>query len=86
MSGIVVAKTHPGNATCVACLDEKTFKLIRPTPSQGGPFWTDPGVASLAVGCRVHWQATGCLSRALNPFFLRERLFRFCRLDWFIQK
>ena len=47
MFGIIVAKTHPGNATCVACLDEKTLKLTRPTPIQGSsPFWTDTQVAS----------------------------------------
>ena len=60
MVGVIVAKTHPGNATCVACLDEKTLKLIRPTPSQcSSPFWTDAQVASLQVGCRVHFEPTG---------------------------
>lgn len=66
MLGVVVAKTHPGTATCVACLDEKTFQLIRPIPSQGSsPFWTGPDVASFQVGGRVHFQPTGHLSERL---------------------
>ena len=79
MFGIIVAKTHPGNATCVACLDEKTLKLTRPTPIQGSsPFWTDTQVASFQVGCRVHFQPTGHSfegkSVGIESFIFWERL------------
>ena len=64
--GLVVAKTHPGRATCVVCLDER-LQLIRPTPRQGGnPFWTDAHVAELEVGCQVVYQPTGLLSREIS--------------------